>query len=157
MFSKDNFQKIWSIFENEAAKPENQTALGVLSTFVSGGGLVKGAAQLFKQFPNLFKGLSGALPAFANGAVVYGPTLAMVGDNAGARTNPEVIAPLSDLVDIMGGGDNGETVAVLRQILGAIQSGRNVQVSISRNEVGQAAADYINTETRRGRNPLKNI
>lgn len=36
-------------------------------------------------------------PALAGGGLAYGPTLAMVGDNPGARTDPEVIAPLSKL------------------------------------------------------------
>lgn len=35
--------------------------------------------------------------AFADGAVVSGPTLALVGEYSGARNNPEVIAPLDKL------------------------------------------------------------
>ena len=38
----------------------------------------------------------GVMP-FANGAVVSGPTLALVGEYAGAGSNPEVIAPLDKL------------------------------------------------------------
>jgi len=38
----------------------------------------------------------GVMP-FAKGAVVSGPTLALVGEYSGARTNPEVIAPLDKL------------------------------------------------------------
>lgn len=38
----------------------------------------------------------GVMP-FANGAVVSGPTLALVGEYAGAGNNPEVIAPLDKL------------------------------------------------------------
>lgn len=37
------------------------------------------------------------VPKMAAGGLAYGPTLAMVGDNPGARTDPEVIAPLSKL------------------------------------------------------------
>lgn len=50
-------------------------------------------------------------PALAGGGLAFGPTLAMVGDNANARIDPEVIAPLSKLQG-MGGGDvnvRGET------------------------------------------------
>lgn len=43
----------------------------------------------------------GAMP-FADGGVVYGPTLGLVGEYAGARSNPEVIAPLNKLKDIIG-------------------------------------------------------
>jgi len=40
---------------------------------------------------------------FAGGGIVSGPTLATVGEYAGAKTNPEVIAPLSKLKGMMGG------------------------------------------------------
>ena len=52
---------------------------------------------------NLAKGLIGkiGLKAFADGGLVFGPTPALVGDNPGARTDPEVIAPLSKLKDYL--------------------------------------------------------
>ena len=43
------------------------------------------------------------LPKLANGGLAYAPTLAMVGDNPGAASDPEVIAPLSKLRSYMGG------------------------------------------------------
>lgn len=39
----------------------------------------------------------------ATGGLAYGPTLAVVGDNPGATSDPEVIAPLSKLRDYVGG------------------------------------------------------
>ena len=77
---------------------------------------------------NLFRG-GATVPAFGSGAVVYGPTLAMVGEYPGASSNPEVIAPLSDLESMM---DNSEQTAVLRQILRAIERGQTVTVTIRR-------------------------
>ena len=47
------------------------------------------------------------VPHFAKGALAYGPTLAMVGDNPGARQDPEVIAPLSKLKGMIGDRGNG--------------------------------------------------
>ena len=41
--------------------------------------------------------------ALAQGGLAYGPTLAMVGDNMNAASDPEVIAPLSKLRDYTGG------------------------------------------------------
>ncbi len=38
-----------------------------------------------------------SIPKFANGAIVSGPTMALVGEYAGASNNPEVIAPLNKL------------------------------------------------------------
>lgn len=43
------------------------------------------------------------LPKLAKGGLAYGPTIAMVGDNPGAASDPEVIAPLSKLRSYMGG------------------------------------------------------
>lgn len=45
---------------------------------------------------------------FADGAVVYGETFARVGEYAGASTNPEVIAPLNKLRDILKGDDDND-------------------------------------------------
>jgi len=65
-------------------------AAGAKSGF---GALLKGGA---------LKGIGGLTP-FANGGIVSGPTPALVGEYTGARTNPEVIAPLSKLQNMMGG------------------------------------------------------
>ena len=45
---------------------------------------------------------SGAIAAFANGGIVSGPTLGLMGEYAGAKSNPEVIAPLDKLKNIIG-------------------------------------------------------
>lgn len=89
------------------------------------------------------------IPRLARGALAYGPTLAMVGDNPGASTDPEVISPLSKLEGMM---NNGEVVSVLRSILQAVRE--NKTAVVARDDVGRAARDFINDEARRGRNPL---
>lgn len=48
-----------------------------------------------------------AIPKFADGGIVSGPTLGLMGEYNGARTNPEVIAPLDklkNLIEPVGGG-----------------------------------------------------
>jgi hypothetical protein len=45
--------------------------------------------------------------AFANGGIVSGPTMGLVGEYPGAQSNPEVIAPLDKLKDMIGGGGGG--------------------------------------------------
>jgi hypothetical protein len=47
-----------------------------------------------------------AIPKFAKGGIAYGPTLGMFGEYAGASGNPEVVAPLDRLRDLIqpGGG-----------------------------------------------------
>jgi hypothetical protein len=47
-------------------------------------------------------------PRFANGGIVSGPTLGLVGEYPGASTNPEVIAPLDKLQSMINGTGGGE-------------------------------------------------
>ena len=42
-----------------------------------------------------------ATQEFAEGGIVYGPTNALIGEYSGAENNPEVVAPLSDLQNII--------------------------------------------------------
>lgn len=48
----------------------------------------------------------GAMP-FANGGIVSGPTIGLIGEYAGARNNPEVVAPLNKLRSMLDDGDRG--------------------------------------------------
>lgn len=50
-----------------------------------------------------FVNLANTPPKLASGGLAYGPTLAVVGDNRGAASDPEVIAPLSKLRNYIGG------------------------------------------------------
>jgi hypothetical protein len=75
-----------------AAKNPAIAALGPAGIAVAAGaGVIAGAA---------FKRVVGAAK-FAEGGVVYGPTLGLVGEYPGASTNPEVIAPLSKLKNLI--------------------------------------------------------
>jgi exonuclease VII small subunit len=49
-------------------------------------------------------------PKFANGGIVSGPTMGLVGEYPGAQNNPEVIAPLDKLKSMIGGGGGGSFV-----------------------------------------------
>jgi uncharacterized protein YukE len=62
--------------------------------------------------------------AFANGGIVSGPTMGLVGEYPGAANNPEVIAPLDKLKSMIGGGGGG--TFVLR--------GQDLLVSINRTQ-----------------------
>jgi len=67
--------------------------------------------------------------AFANGGIVSGPTLGLMGEYPGASTNPEVIAPLDKLKNLIsGGGDSGGYVAETRI------SGRDLSLVLKRYE-----------------------
>ena len=63
----------------------------------------------------LFQAVVGRIttPKLAKGGLAFAPTLATVGDNPGARTDPEVIAPLSKLREYLDGG-SGSMIAETR-------------------------------------------
>ena len=70
----------------------------------------------------------GGQTAFANGGIVSGPVNALVGEYPGAKSNPEVIAPLNKLKNIIGeqgGGGNmnvsGEFVVRGQDLVVALQ------------------------------------
>jgi len=48
-----------------------------------------------------------AIPKFASGGIVSGPTMGLMGEYPGAKSNPEVIAPLSKLQGMMDTGSGG--------------------------------------------------
>lgn len=78
---------------------------------------VKGTSSM-QGFGALFSGLAG-IPQLANGGIASGPTLAMVGEYGGARSNPEVIAPLDKLQSIIGQTGAGGRVEVFGRISGS--------------------------------------
>lgn len=59
-----------------------------------------------------------SIPKFATGGIVSGPTLAMVGEYGGASHNPEVIAPLDKLRDILAPSAGADLAGVEFKIKG---------------------------------------
>lgn len=77
--------------------------IGIINGFIRGINYVIGAIN---AIPGVELGLLGemgtvSIPRLAKGGLAYQPTLAMVGDNKNARTDPEVISPLSKLQGII--------------------------------------------------------
>ena len=68
---------------------------GAVAAIAIGVGAIAAGTALMNQ--------AAKLPKLAKGGLAYAPTLAMVGDNPGAASDPEVIAPLSKLRNYMGG------------------------------------------------------
>jgi hypothetical protein len=48
--------------------------------------------------------------AFANGGIVSGPTMGLIGEYPGAKSNPEVVAPLDKLKDMLGSNGGGQFI-----------------------------------------------
>ena len=92
-------------------------AIGAGIALVAAGAIVRSVAQ---------KGPT----AFADGGIVSGPTLGLVGEYPGASSNPEVIAPLSKLqgmLDISSNNNNGGTLETRI-------SGRDLLILLNREE-----------------------
>ena len=67
--------------------------------------------SMMKNMANSFSGQgASAAMAFANGGIVSGPTLGLIGEYSGARSNPEVVAPLDKLKGMI--GQEGQKVSV---------------------------------------------
>lgn len=66
--------------------------------------------------------------AFADGGIVYGPTLGLMGEYPGASSNPEVIAPLNKLKDLIGGSGNDNGYIATTHI-----SGRDLAIVLQKH------------------------
>lgn len=93
-----------------AAIPQITALLGLQSTQVAANTAVagSGAAAATSSIPVVGPILAVAavasvlaalasLPKFANGGIAYGPTMGLFGEYSGAQNNPEVVAPLNKL------------------------------------------------------------
>ena len=79
-----------------------------------------------------FLGGGFGVTGFAAGGMVTGPTMAMVGEGSGTTlSNPEVIAPLDKLQQMMGGGN----VTVTGMIRGTDILLSNERSALDRNRV----------------------
>jgi hypothetical protein len=56
---------------------------------------------------SLNKKRDSGVKEFANGGVISGPTMGLMGEYPGARSNPEVVAPLDKLKGLIGGNNGG--------------------------------------------------
>jgi hypothetical protein len=86
-------------------------------------GTVAKAGGAMKMFGNLVGGGMGlGSQLFANGGIISGPTMGLMGEYPGAKTNPEVVAPLDKLKSMMGSGSgSGEFVLRGNDLILAIQ------------------------------------
>jgi hypothetical protein len=86
----------------ETLNPYVAIAAGI--ALIALGSFVRGSLQKKSE------GLGGT-KKFANGGIISGPTMGLMGEYPGAKTNPEVVAPLDKLKSMMGGGaGSGEFV-----------------------------------------------
>ena len=90
----------------DALKAVLAQALALLAVFAVMTALTGGVGGKFFEAVGGLKGFIASgfgIPQFSEGGIVSGPTLGLVGEYPGARTNPEVIAPLDKLRGMLGG------------------------------------------------------
>lgn len=108
------FAIIGSNLMGEALIPVVGAAAGLAAIAV--GAAMKGLASKF---------MSEGVQTFANGGIISGPTLGLMGEYSGARHNPEVVAPLDKLKSMIGsnGSQNlsGEFVVRGQDLVVALQ------------------------------------
>ena len=76
------------------------------------------------------------IPALDTGGIVYNRSVVEVAEYAGARSNPEVIAPLDKLAALLGGAGDGDTVLTANIVLeDGTLVGRTTQRIRRRNQV----------------------
>jgi len=71
-----------------------------------------------------------SIPKFAAGGIVSGPTMGLMGEYPGAKSNPEVIAPLSKLQGMLDQGSGGSTAMTGEFVL----RGQDLVVALARAE-----------------------
>jgi hypothetical protein len=79
----------------ETLNPYVAIAAGI--ALIALGSFVRGSLQKKSE------GLGGT-KKFANGGIISGPTMGLMGEYPGARSNPEIVAPLDKLKGLIGGG-----------------------------------------------------
>lgn len=112
----DAFEDIHAVIRN----PLNNI-MSMIETVINNCGVVDIATtalgNIFGKEWHVKKPAPITLPRFAKGGIVKAPTIAVVGDNAGANSgNPEVISPLNKLQGMIN-ASSGEDVVILKQML----------------------------------------
>lgn len=155
---KDIFKGIWEMMVNLVKAPVNLiigVINGMISGVVAGINLVVRAINSIKvDIPdwvplvggkhisfNLSEVTAPQIPTLAKGGVITSPTLAMVGEYAGADNNPEIVTPqhiLKETID----ASNGEVVSALYQMAQLVIAAINdvdMNVSIGDDVIAQSA------------------
>ena len=120
-----------------AESQANAITIGTNAAAASGPAGIATLAPFIAAAMGMVSGAFSAIPAFAKGGIVSGPTMGLMGEYMGAKSNPEVIAPLSRLQSMLnnGGGNDmnlsGEFVVRGQDLILALQRAEK-----TRNRIG---------------------
>jgi hypothetical protein len=90
-----------------AIKAFKLAKMNPLLAVVAGAGLVIAGSFLKSRLGQSNKSNAASPTPFANGGIVSGPTMGLMGEYPGAKSNPEVVAPLDKLKNLIGGSGGG--------------------------------------------------
>ena len=151
---KQIFSGIWESLEGIVKVPVNAIIgliNGMIGGITSGLNAVLGWANKFKA-PEWLPIIGGkslnlptigfkAIPYLANGGILDSPTVAMLGEYANAKSNPEIAAPQNLLEAIVGNG-NDDVISVLipllRQINASIED-KDFSITIGDDTIAASA------------------
>ena len=120
-----------------AESQANAITIGTNAAAASGPAGIATIAPFIAAAMGVVQGAFSTIPAFAKGGIVSGPTMGLMGEYMGAKSNPEVIAPLSRLQSMLdnGGGNDmnlsGEFVVRGQDLILALQRAEK-----TRNRIG---------------------
>jgi hypothetical protein len=122
---------------NFATAQSNAAVVGTNAAAAAGPAGLVALAPFMAAAMGVVSGAFAGISAFAKGGIVSGPTMGLMGEYMGAKSNPEVIAPLSKLQNMMdfGGGNDmnlsGEFVVRGQDLILALQRAEK-----TRNRIG---------------------
>ncbi len=105
-----------------ASASQSAAATGPLAVFAQPAFIATAVGGVLAAF--------AAIPKFAAGGIVSGPTMGLMGEYPGAKSNPEVIAPLSKLQGMLDQGSGGNTAMTGEFVL----RGQDLVVALARAE-----------------------
>lgn len=109
-FTQSLLKNVLSIISTALAGAMANAILGATqSAAASGAGAVFTMPGFIAAMSGVVLSAFAAIPKFADGGIVSGPTLGLMGEYPGASSNPEVIAPLNKLKELINpiSSDNG--------------------------------------------------
>lgn len=125
--ANDGFQGFVKSLAGTVTKIISMMLANAMANAIAGGssaGAATGPAAPFTTpafIATLIGGVLAAfasIPKFADGGIAYGPTLGLMGEYPGARNNPEVIAPLNKLKDLINPGGGSFDIGLGTRIKG---------------------------------------
>ena len=142
---KNTFSKAWNKVKGAWNSIKDKTATITLSfknAITSGWNKAAKAVNNARNKSSLVKGLfKEPLPYFAKGGVLTAPTAGILGEYAGARSNPEIATPQSLMYETMqkANGDLvGAFASMTRQVIAAIED-KDLSVSIGDEAIARSA------------------